>query len=372
MECYYHPSRESTDICAICGKSICKECGLEIAGKIYCKDCLEKIVGLSLDNNQSQAAPEPARLEKQESAAEQIEMANLTKQPEEVHFSNQKIADDSPYNIKDNIQYEGGVQSTYDNDYQPQVSLHDAIENNQRPQNPEEDIKQEFVREAVVQEPVQNVRQEYVREDIVQEPVQNVREEFVQREVVQEPVQQARNEYDYAPQRQAPPSDDYIYPDHSYEPPARGSVEDKYERYLDDLYFDEEEVPLNEQLARDEAQYGSLTRKEYRPRNTHEQQREADDDLDRRIREELARREDEKRHPRRGKEREPIHNIQYEEEKEPYSALDIILTIILVIVIIIVVFYILYIFKLNATYPTFIDAILGLRNPGTLINALLH
>ena len=26
MECHYHPEREGTDICAICGKSICKEC----------------------------------------------------------------------------------------------------------------------------------------------------------------------------------------------------------------------------------------------------------------------------------------------------------------------------------------------------------
>lgn len=43
MECHYHPERESTDICAICGKPICKECGLEIAGKIYCKDCLQKL-----------------------------------------------------------------------------------------------------------------------------------------------------------------------------------------------------------------------------------------------------------------------------------------------------------------------------------------
>ena len=38
MECYYHPDREGTDTCAICGKSICKECGLEIAGKEYCKE----------------------------------------------------------------------------------------------------------------------------------------------------------------------------------------------------------------------------------------------------------------------------------------------------------------------------------------------
>ena len=68
MECYYHPERESTDTCAICGKSICKECGLEIAGKIYCKDCLEKIVGLGIENKaaepaQPEAAQEPVRTE---------------------------------------------------------------------------------------------------------------------------------------------------------------------------------------------------------------------------------------------------------------------------------------------------------------------
>ena len=65
MECYYHPSVEGTDVCAICGKSICKECGLEIAGKVYCKDCLEKIGGLSVENTPQekpvQEAPKPER-----------------------------------------------------------------------------------------------------------------------------------------------------------------------------------------------------------------------------------------------------------------------------------------------------------------------
>ena len=353
MECYYHPSRESTDTCAICGKSICKECGLEIAGKIYCKDCLEKIVGLSLDNKPQQEAPkeEPVRLEKQESPQSQIEMANLTRQPEEAQFSNQRIAEDSPYNIKDNIQYEGGLESTYDESNQPQISLHDAIEKNQVPE-----------------QPVENVREEYVEPDPQMQ------------EVLREPVQQARNEYDYQ-KPQAAPADDYIYPDHSYQPEetsARQAVEDKYERYLDDLYFDEPEVPLNEQLARDEEQYGSLTRKEYTPRSTQQRsapQRSApqaypeEDDLDRRIREELARREQGKS-IRDG--REPIHNIQYEEEKEPFSAVDILLTVILILVIIVVLFYILYLFKLSATYPTFVDAVFGLKNPGQFINALTH
>ena len=158
MECYYHPSVESTDVCAICGKSICKECGLEIAGKVYCKDCLEKIVGLSVKNTPQeepvQEAPKPERQE-----------------PEEVQFS--KIAEDSPYNIKESIKYEGGLESRYGENLQPEGSLYETIENIQTPQ-----------------EPVQDIRQEYVQ----QEPVME--------EVLRQPAGQARNEYDYV-QRQA-------------------------------------------------------------------------------------------------------------------------------------------------------------------------
>ena len=329
MECYYHPSVESTDVCAICGKSICKECGLEIAGKVYCKDCLEKIVGLSVKNTPQekpvQEAPKPERQE-----------------PEEVQFS--KIAEDSPYNIKESIKYEGGLESRYGENLQPEDSLYETIENIQTPQ-----------------EPVQEVREEYVQ----QEPVME--------EVLRQPADQARNEYDYVQrQAQAPPANDYIYPDHSYQPEetsARREVEDKYERYLDDLYFDEAEIPLNEQLARDEAQYGSLTRNEYPPRNAPQQQPSSDDDLERRIREELMRKEQGGKSSIR---REQIHNLQYEDKKEPFGALDILLSIVLIIVVLIVLFYIVYLIKLSATYPTFIDALFGLKNPGMLLNALLH
>ena len=329
MECYYHPSVESTDVCAICGKSICKECGLEIAGKVYCKDCLEKIVGLSVKNTPQekpvQEAPKPERQE-----------------PEEVQFS--KIAEDSPYNIKESIKYEGGLESRYGENLQPEGSLYETIENIQTPQ-----------------EPVQEVREEYVQ----QEPVME--------EVLRQPAGQARNEYDYVQrQAQAPPANDYIYPDHSYQPEetsARREVEDKYERYLDDLYFDEAEIPLNEQLARDEAQYGSLTRNEYPPRNAPQQQPASDDDLERRIREELMRKEQGGKSSIR---REQIHNLQYEDKKEPFGALDILLSIVLIIVVLIVLFYIVYLIKLSATYPTFIDALFGLKNPGMLLNALLH
>lgn len=338
MECYYHPSRESTDTCAICGKSICKECGLELAGNVYCKECLEKIVGTGIIENKA----ETPVLEKEPES--DFDMESLTKAPaEETQISNQRVADDSPYNIKDSIQYEGGVQSGY---------------------------------------PEQRVVPEH--------PVEDVRQEFIQ----PEPVQQARNEYDYVErQPQAPQSDEFIYPDHSYEPPetsARRELEDKYEKYLDDLYFDEPEVPLNEQLARDEAEYGSLTRREYTPRPQQpevqpqepvqqvqepagyapQQQRPltTEEEIERRVREELARREN----PNLYDKRESFHNIEYKEEKEPYGALDILLTIILVIAILVVLFYILYVFKLSTTYPTFVDAVMGLKNPSQFINALAH
>lgn len=346
MECYYHPTRESTDNCAICNKSICKECGLEIAGKVYCKECLEKIVGMGIANN-AQETPQPARLNRKEPTFERE-----LNTPEEVQFQTQRVASDSPYNIKDSITYEGGVDSSYEESYQPRESLNQAIQSNQEPIAPQRE------------EPVIPKREEFVPER--EEPIIPKREEYV-------PVQEARNEYDapqesyIQPPRQAP-SQEYIYPDHSYDPevtPARQSLEDKYERYLDDLYFDEDEVPLNEQLARDEEKYGSLTRYE-EPKNPHQRQLTADEELDNRIRAELARREQEKKQ----KPRRSIHNINRGQEKEPIGAVDIILTIILIIVILIVLFYILYLFILSSTYPTFIDAIYGLADPKTFFSAL--
>ena len=128
MECYYHPEREGTDVCAICGKAICKECGLEISGKIYCKECLEKIVGLGIENKSSEpvkeeVAPqplktEPARLEKrpvEENIYQRQPVEEVPPAPEEVQPTPEikQVSDDSPYNIKSNIQYEEGLETSY-------------------------------------------------------------------------------------------------------------------------------------------------------------------------------------------------------------------------------------------------------------------
>ena len=172
---------------------------------------------------------------------------------------------------------------------------------------------------------------------------------------------------------------EYIYPDHDYQPPktsARQNLEDKYEKYLDDLYFDENEVPLGEQLAKDEAQYGSLTRKEYAHRPVQEPPRqpeprvETPEEMEARIRAEIAREQNLKMNPNQQQDN-GIHNINYKDEKEPMGVVDILLTIILIIVILIVIYYIVYLFVLNASYPTFMDAVFALKNPQNVVNAVL-
>ena len=153
-------------------------------------------------------------------------------------------------------------------------------------------------------------------------------------------------------------------------------LEDKYEKYLDDLYFDENEVPLNEQLAKDEEQFGSLTRRPYQPRKEEAvlqekavqepKKPETPEEMEARIRAEILA-------EAKGKKVEDknIHNLDYSDEKEPMGAVDIVLTILLIIVILVVIYYIVYIFVLQAAYPTFMDALYGLQNPQNVINNVL-
>lgn len=359
MECYYHPDRESTDNCAICGKSICKECGLEIAGKIYCKDCLEKIIGLGIENSEKQESEtiaqdsietEPARLDAQ-TADNTIYQPPEEEADLEIPYATQEeiaptqefkgISEDSPYNIKSNIEYSEGLESSY------------------------------------LEE----------KENIVPKPEQP---------------QVAQNEFDSHEPILAQKSneEDFIYPDHSYEPKptsARLELEDKYEKYLDDLYFDEPEIPLGEQLAKDEAEYGSLTRREYAPRESEAIEQELPGTKEKaekpKSKRRLRRNKKEKKEERvetpeemeariraeilaeqglmSGKEDGSIHNLNYQDQKEPMGILDIILTIILILVVLLVLYYIAYLFLLSSNYPTFTDALFALKNPQNVINALL-
>ena len=324
MECYYHPERESTDNCAICGKSICKECGLEIAGKTYCKECLEKIVGIGIDSKGADSQPvsqtptqDATRLERKPITETIYEAKNEEtpySQHEDSFSQTSQVPDESPYHID----YQGGSESDYP---------YDTGMSHQEPQI-------------------------------------------------------TQNEYDIyheTPQTPSRNTQDFIYPDHRFDTAEpRADLEDKYEKYLDDLYYDENEIPLEEQLAKDEAQYGSLTRRPYAPRteeallreqHAQEAQRirrpETPEEMEARIRAEILAEQTGKS----GIKDSNIHNLNYKEEKEPRSAVDILLTVILVIVILIVIYYIIYIFALQNAYPTFIDAVYGLSDPQRVIGS---
>ena len=343
MECYYHPGKESANTCAICGKSVCEECGLEIAGKFYCKECLEKIIGV--ESQKTSQAAEPVK-EKPVEAKPAVDDNIYQKREEEIDYIPQQeevqqkevkgISNDSPYNIRDNMEYSGGPETSY------------IAEKTQ----PKPHFEQKIAQPAE------------------------------------------------APQTLTPREDtDFIYPDHTYEPPktsARQELEDRYEKYLDDLYFDENEIPLNEQLAKDEEQYGSLTRKEYVPQaqtepreevrftKQEEPKIETPEEMEARIRAEILKEQGlaneeapKKRFSLRNKNKQEdiedtsIHNLNYQNEKEPMTVVDIALSIVLVIVILIVLYYLVYLFMLSATYPTFTDAIFALNNPQNVINALM-
>ena len=357
MECYYHPDRESTDVCGICGKAVCEECGLEIAGKVYCEECLTKIIGLGASDEKQESEPiieeEPVIVE-EPVVTEPVELSvddNIYQiQEEDVGIETPSasqeykvISEDSPYNIRGNIEASSGLESSYIDD--DTESLYQNAQNEEVPQTAPNELN------------------------------------TAEKEII---TQKSDN--------------DFIYPDHDYEPQptsARQELEDKYEKYLDDLYFDEEDVPLGEQLAKDEEKYGSLTKKEYAPRKEEavEQEMPSSEKTSRRkllrrkkaVKEELPEEieeieeVDKKLKPETLKEKElvsdeedkAIHNLSYQDGKEPMGIIDILLTIILILLVLLVLYYLLYLFLLNASYPTFMDALFALRNPQNVINAIL-
>ena len=347
MECYYHPDTESVGECTICGKSICQDCGMEIGKKFYCKDCLEKIIGLERKEEEieSPAPQEPAKVDPPKSDDNVYQPQNEDIGFEEPYSPQEEIpsrqgfsgvSEDSPYNIKGNIKYSGGLESSY------------------------------------MDEPYQKTEQE---PQITQNEIDSNEQAPVQSDDVE-----------------------YVYPDQDaelQEADAGQSLEDKYEKYLDDLYFDEVDIPLNEQLAKDEAQYGSLTKKEYEPRKKEAAEQvapgekqapkvETAEEMEARIRAEILKEQEKSnkkgllRNRKKNKEVPEeveeedinIHNLNYQDENESLGIIDIILTIILIIVILIVLYYIVYLFMLSSTYPTFLDAIVALKNPQNIINAL--
>lgn len=174
-----------------------------------------------------------------------------------------------------------------------------------------------------------------------------------------------------------PAEKNIIYPDHTYQPSPRDeslALEEKYEKYLDNFY-DNSDLSLQEQLAKDEEAYGPLTNKPYEP-PVQETEYIKYDDIEYEppqkqspyVNDEVIYPEHSRNRPnvvQQGQNRNvgrPIpNNIHYKkEEKESFNIIDAVLAFILVVLIIIVILYVFYLLVQSNSYPTFTDALVGL------------
>ncbi|WP_461460862.1 LIM domain-containing protein [Methanobrevibacter sp.] len=282
MKCYYHEDRESANNCAICGKPICSECGMEIGGNILCKDCVNTLINDNLSQKVSGTS---------EASPQEIKEPEITQSTPEPVIEAQNIR-------RESATYQESP-STYTEEYTPRSEQN--IQNNYTPRNE------------------QNIENSYTPRN---EQIQN----------------------NYTPRSE------------------QQNIEDKYERYLDDLYFDEpekQELSLKEQLALDKDLEEIAPIPDYYEEEIHSRRR--DEWVPQQEKSASLSR-------RRNFHKVPIRSRR---NNEPYSNVDILLTALLIILILLVIFYIIYLFVLSSSYPTFIDAIVGLfTDPGKLFGSL--
>ena len=213
MECYNHPDREAVTNCSVCGKAVCQECSMEIAGNVYCKDCVNDIVTKSIMEKASQqapqAAPEPSEepvLKAKEVTDEPVETITPLK-PEEIEEVVPAAPEKPAENFEADVEYETEYVETYDED-----GVEDSYYENPEPiPEPEPEYKE---RERVLK------KKEIEEEEII------------------EPVHKEAN----VPQQVAADEMEADYYEERPNNTPSNELEAKYEKYLEDLYYDEDEV----------------------------------------------------------------------------------------------------------------------------------
>ena len=211
MECHNHPDREATANCSVCGKAICPECSMEIAGNIYCKDCVNEIVTKSIleKSVQEKSVPEPAKVEedvvKAEEPADFIEpIEPITPiQAEEREAEIVKAAEKAPENYQTDYEYETEYVETYEEDG-AEDSYYENPEPIPEPVPEYKEHERKLKAKAKEQAPIEPIHTGDIDEDYYYEPI---------------PEKAPSNE-----------------------------LEAKYERYLEDLYYDEEEDFVPQEL----------------------------------------------------------------------------------------------------------------------------
>ena len=206
MECHNHPDREAVANCSVCGKAVCPECSMEIAGNIYCKDCVNEIVTKSIlekavqeksANEELVEEPVEEIVEEPIDVIEPIEPITPI-QAEEVEEEIVPAVEKAPENFETDFEYETEYVETYEEDG-AEDSYYENPELIPEPEPEYKEHERKLKEEAIAkQAPIEPIHTEDIDEDYYfEEPI---------------PAKAPSNE-----------------------------LEAKYERYLEDLYYDEEE-----------------------------------------------------------------------------------------------------------------------------------
>ena len=241
MECNNHPDREAVANCSVCGKAVCQDCCMEIAGKIYCKDCVNDIVTKSI---MEKAAQESDVSPKETLAKPKEEAVGISKpietitpiQAEEVEEEIVKPIEKAPENFETDYEYETEYVETYEEDG-AEDSYYENPEFIPEPEPEYKEHERKLKREALAKKaPIEPIHTEDIDEDYYyEEPI---------------PTKTPSNE-----------------------------LESKYERYLEDLYYDEEEDVIPQELLDEveEAPRKSRRRQRRRPRPQNYRPDESDE-----------------------------------------------------------------------------------------------
>ena len=207
MECHNHPDREAVANCAFCGKAVCPECSMEIGGNIYCKDCINEIITKSFGEKEAKEdiAPKETMTKEPAEVFEPIEpITPIQAEEREVEAETLKPVEKAPENFETDYEYETEYVETYEED-----GAEDSY---------------------------------YENPDPIPEPVPEYREQErklkPQAKSTQPPIE---------PIHTGDIDEDYYYEPRPSEAPSN-ELKGKYERYLEDLQYDEEEEVVPPEL----------------------------------------------------------------------------------------------------------------------------
>ena len=345
MSCQNHPNKESVANCQFCGKKLCEECAISIAGKNYCENCMSELIGPELAN----IAMKTPDIETQET--------DILNQSSPIGEQNHVAETQNPIH-EESIDTEQNQTPTIENE---------------DPQTP--DTEQNQTPTIENEEPIAREKEQ----GISPQNSQNINN-----------IDDTEHDDIYSDNRLY----DDIYGDEpSPTPQSNEEVEKTYEKYLDDLYFDEnpetlenadtvenKNLSLSEQLAEDESKNGPITQEPFVPEPqvaTEDNFNENDKNKNIPIMENLRNTDSDPENEEKEGEytTSSLHrgSIHYKnKEKVPYSSTEKILIVILILLIILVAMYIVYLLTLHSHYPSIIQAITAFfENPGEVLSKMI-